>query len=59
MNQQQFEQFFQKPEGFVYDDSLGVYYEHSDFRFKYKNEAIWEFNLKWQGWIAAQQCKEN
>lgn len=58
MNQQTFEQFFQKPEGFIWSDDLQCYYEHQDFRFKYPIDSIGEFNLKWQGWLAAEQCKE-
>ena len=56
MNQQAFGQFFQKPEGFMWSESLQCYYEHQDFRFKYALGSIGEFNLKWQGWLAAQQC---
>lgn len=58
MNQQQFEQFFQKPEGFIYSEQMGLYFEHTDYRFKYPLGAIGEFNLKWQGWVAAQQVAQ-
>jgi len=47
--QYQFEQFFQKPEGFIWSEVLQMYYEHKDFRFRHSAEAIWEFNCKWQG----------
>lgn len=59
INQQTFEQFFQKPEGFIWSDDLQCYYEHQDFRFKYPLESIGEFNLKWQGWLACQQVLQN
>lgn len=56
MNQQTFEQFFQKPEGFIWSEDLQCYFEHKAYRFKYPLESIGEFNLKWQGWLACQQC---
>lgn len=53
-----FETFFQKPEGFIWSDDLQCYYEHEDRHFKYPLEAIGEFNLKWQGWLAACQIMQ-
>lgn len=55
MNRIYFEKFFQKPQGFIWSDDLQCYYEHQDFRFKYTEGSIGEFNLKWQGWLACFQ----
>lgn len=59
MNRKAFEHFFQKPDGFFWDNELQMYYEHKDYRFKYPLEAISNFNQKWQGWLAAQQVAQN
>ncbi len=58
MKRQIFEKFFQKPEGFLWSDDLQCYYEHKDFRFKYKDNAIHDFNQRYLGWLAAFQCFE-
>lgn len=59
LSQKQFEQFFQKPEGFFWDNELQMYYEHKDYRFEYPLEAIGNFNHKWAGWLAAQQVSQS
>lgn len=58
MKREEFERFFQKPEGFVWSEEMQCYFEHKDFRFKYKENLIGEFNLKWQGWLACYQTME-
>lgn len=56
MKRQIFEAFFQKPEGFIWSEGMQCYFEHKDFRFKYKENAIHDFNQRYLGWLAAQQC---
>lgn len=58
MKREIFEKFFQKPEGFLWSEEMQCYYEHKVYRFKYPLESIGEFNLKWQGWVAAQQVAQ-